>query len=318
MLSIGWLDFEISHGVDSFEKDYENMYGDSPRSRWSLYRFLFVMKPGDMVIVPKWGSFGVYEIESDAYPVKEMTSDDLQSLTDSQNRPVFLGKTGCLERKTESGIECIDLGFFRRVRAVASEIPRTGYADSKLTARMKIRQTNADITDLQESVRAALDRFRKLSPFNLSREILSSEALHSTYQLILKNLNPARWERLIGLYFQKLGADVVFSAKNEPGKEGDSDITATFEALKTIYHIQAKFHEGTTASDWALRQIQEYCQQKENTSDGYTTIPWVVSSAEQFSSDVVEKAKENNIQLISGMEFVKMLLETGIARFDEV
>ena len=323
ILTIGWSDFKNEQGSETFEKDFEYIYGELPRNRWCLRRFLFDMEIGDWVVIPKCGTFSIFQIESAAFPLKEMKSEDLQSLTDWQKHQIVLGDSGYLERETEAGKESIDLGFFRKVSVIASDIPRSGYADSRLTSRMKIRQTNADITDLQENVKEALNKFHTTGPFNLSREILSQKILGNTcwehtYNIILKNLNPSKWEKLIGLYFEKLGASVEFPPKNESGKEGDSDITATFEALKTIYHIQAKFHEGTTSSDWALAQIKGYCKQQENTSDGYTTIPWVISSAGNFSSELIEQAKENNIQLISGMEFVKMLLENGITRFDEI
>ena len=45
---------------------------------------------------------------------------------------------------------------------------------------------------------------------------------------------------------------------------------------------------------------------------------WVISSAEDFSETVKTTAKEKDIQLISGPEFIRMLLENGIARFDEI
>lgn len=317
ILTIGWSYFASTKGAESFEQDFaESGYEEGARNRWSLYRFLFEMQPGDWVVVPSWGTFSVYKVESTAFPVKNLTENDLDNLKNWHGKRVFLDNE-THQLKCEGEDEIIDLGACIRVIPVEKDIPRAEYADSMLFSRMKVRQTNINISDLHQNVEEAISAFREKSPINLSHKILS-KVQNEVYGTVTEYLNHDKWEKLIRLYFEKLGAtSVVIPAKNQSGKEGDSDIVATFEQLKTIYYVQAKFHIGKTNDTWALEQVKAYTDWKNETED-YSAVMWVISSAEDFSDEVKKSAKEENIQLISGPEFIKMVLENGIARFDEI
>lgn len=317
ILTIGWCDFNSTDGAASFDEDFENSgYAKLSRSRWGLYRFLFEMQPDDWVVVPSWQTFRVYKVESTAFPVNELQESDLKGLEDWHGRQVYLDNSTNLLKCSEDD-KIIDLGFCIRVSLLEKDIPRAEYTDAMLASRMKIRQTNADITDLQKHVEEAVEAFRLKCPIKLSSKIMA-EVEESVYGIITDYLTPDKWEQLIRLYFEKLGAtSIEIPAKNESSKEGDSDIVATFEALRTIYYVQAKFHKGVTESDWALKQVDAYTGWKNETGE-YSTVMWVISSAEDFSETVKTTAKEKDIQLISGPEFIRMLLENGIARFDEI
>ncbi len=117
-------------------------------------------------------------------------------------------------------------------------------------------------------------------------------------ELITEKLDPARLEKLIEWYFKRIGASSVDPpAKNESGKEGDADIVATFEPIKTIIYVQAKHHVGTTDA-WAVEQIASYVENKElGREDGYTRIPWVISTALNFSTECRDKAKRHQVCL---------------------
>ncbi|MBE6366436.1 MAG: restriction endonuclease [Lentisphaerae bacterium] len=313
ILTIGWSDFNSTDGIQTFDSDFQYAYGELWRSRYTLYRFLFDMQIGDMVIVPSWGTFSVYKIESNANKIQFLSQEDRKDLQDWNGNYININDSGYMT----NGKNIIDLGFFRRVSLIASNIPRAEYADKQLTARMKIRQTNANITDLQKNIESAIEAFNKKQPINLSSKLLS-EIQSSAYETIIRWLNPDKWENLIRLYFEKLGAsNIDIPSKNENGKDGDSDIIATFDSLKTIYYIQAKFHEGTTTSDWALTQIKNYATWRGGTDD-YSTVLWVISSAKEFSDEVIKSAREQSIILISGMEFVEMLLKNGINGFNKI
>ena len=313
ILTIGYSDFTSTDGSQSFDSDFQTAYGELWRSRYSLYRFLFDMQIGDMVIVPSWGTFSVYKIMGNAQKIRDLSQDDRKNLQDWHGNYIHNDDSDYIT----NGESIIDLGFFRRVSPIANNIPRAEYADKQLTARMKIRQTNANITDLQKNIEIAIEAFRKKHPINLSSKLLSEIHLPA-YDTIIKWLNPDKWEKLIRLYFEKLGAsNIDIPSKNEIGKDGDSDIIATFDSLKTIYYIQAKFHEGTTTSDWALTQIKNYANWR-GGSDDYSAILWVISSAREFSDEVIKSAREQSIILISGVEFVEMLLKNGINGFNKI
>ncbi|NJL14447.1 MAG: restriction endonuclease [Microscillaceae bacterium] len=129
---------------------------------------------------------------------------------------------------------------------------------------------------------------------------------------IKKELNPNKFEELIRTYFKTVGAnEVTTPAKNESNKDGDADIVAVFENLKLIMYIQAKFQTGQI-SEWGTNQILDYKTNKESLDDGYNKIAWVITTADTFNKDAENIAKDNEIQLINGLEFAKMLLNAGI------
>ena len=96
------------------------------------------------------------------------------------------------------------------------------------------------------------------------------------------------------------------------GKQGDVDVVATFEKLKTIVYVQVKRHKGET-SDWAVQQIVDFSNSKEiGLDNNYSYQFWVISSSECFSENCRKLATENHVRLINGEEFVRMLLDVGI------
>ena len=317
ILSIGFSDFSerdfiktCTDNWDEFEKSFDRIWGKRPRNRYSLWRFLNEMKKGDYVVVPGWGTFSIYEIEEDGCMTIE--DIDISNLKDWNGTPITIDGDGYIKNK-----QIIDLGFFRKVRPIIQSASRNDFADSALTSRMKIRQTNADISDLYESIKKAISSCNENKPINLYSSILESN-LESTFSIIKRELNPDKFERLISWYFKKSGStDVYIPPKNKSDKEGDADVIATFEPIKTIIYVQAKFHRGETSS-WALEQIRNYQDSKEKDDDGYSKISWVISTADSFSDECYSQAKMNKVQLIEGKEFTRMLLNIGISGLSDV
>jgi hypothetical protein len=170
---------------------------------------------------------------------------------------------------------------------------------------MKIRQTTADISDLKESVEKALAAFKKEKPLNIYSQIVET-ASRQILDTLQSELTPDKFEYLVKLYFERIGAtNVYIPTKNESGKDGDADVVATFEAIRTIIYIQVKFYQGETSS-WAIEQIRNYKLQKDSIDDGYSKIAWVISSSDSFSEEAQKLAKEANIQLFDGITFAVM------------
>jgi hypothetical protein len=310
-LTIGFSDFintniindVLEENFQNVEKLFQEKWGNSrPRIRYNLYNF-FNMKKGDIVIVPKSYCFDVCEIIDDKPSfIEEAYSDDLKDWT--QN-PILM-KDGYLFLNDKQ----IDLGFSRRIKILHKEISRYKFADAKLTSRMKIRQTNADITGLKESIDGSIKNFIDNKSIDLN-SIITEKTAPIVLFSIRENLNPDKLERLIEVYFKTIGADEVYIPPKNERKEGDVDVTATFENIKLVIYVQAKFHKGNT-SDWAVNQVLDYVNYKEDEDDGYNKIAWVISSADKFNENAINKAKENNIRLINGLEFSEMLLNVGI------
>jgi predicted Mrr-cat superfamily restriction endonuclease len=319
-LSIGYSDFsepdfiKDSCGENAwqlFEKYFDDNWGQRPKNRYNLWRFVAEMRKGDLIVVPSWGTFSVYELTEDmAEPVAAIKLSDIK---DWHGNNIEKNEDGLLYRKTG---ELIDLGFVRKVKLIKKDIPRYEYADAALTSRMKIRSTNADMSDLKGSIEKALEGFTKGQPLSIYSQIIT-KTQQSILDTIRGELTPGKFEILVEWYFKRIGAsDVYIPSKNESGKEGDADVVAVFEPLKTIIYSQVKFHTGETSS-WAIEQITNYKDQKDSMDDGYSKICWVISSADNFSKQSYDFAKEAKVQLIDGKQFTTMLLEAGIVNLDK-
>ena len=148
-LSIGWSDFSEdtfvldvkNRGENAIDEAMQNAGWGLPRNRWNLWRFIKGMAKGDIVVVPTWGEFSLFEIADD-----EVLSNE------SMDASIFQNWNGKMASRYEDGYfhneegNIIDLGFYRKVKPVLLHIPREGYTDQELYSRMKIRQTNADIS----------------------------------------------------------------------------------------------------------------------------------------------------------------------------
>lgn len=288
-----------------FEEENIRIWGEKYRTRYNLWRFLAKFDVEDLVVVPSWGIFSIYRIKDKVKSVGEL---DFTSFEDWNHKNITLQK-GLLFRDDK----VVDLGFIIKVEAIATDIPRADYAEASLTSRMKIRQTNADITDLKMDVENVIEAFAEKKPLNFYAQAIDAMELNLLKTLQTK-LNDTKLEKLIKWYLYKLGAnEVSIPSKNESGKKdgADADVIATFEPLLTILYIQAKHHVGET-SDWAVEQIAKYKEQKQDAEDEYTYLAWVVSTGDKFSDEAVNSAKVAGIRLINGRQLVKMLIDIGI------
>lgn len=311
-LTIGFSDFTQNQFINKvleddwnyFNGQFQEMWGETPRTRHSLWRFL-KFNQGDIIVVPSRGSFFVCEIiDKKPLLINEAYSDDLKTWGDKE---VTTNGTHLI---SEAG-KVYDLGFARKVKIIQKNISRAKFADAKLTSRMKMRQTNASINDLKKSVEKSIKNYIDNRPINL-HSIIEESVSDLVLNAIKTELNPDKFEKLIRTYFMTIGAnEVKIPAKNERGKEGDADIVAVFENIKLIIYTQAKFQKGKI-DESGTNQILEYKTNKESIDDGYNKIAWVITSANTFNERAEKIATENEIQLIDGPEFSKMLLNAGI------
>ena len=311
-LSIGWSDFSEDAFVLDVKNKGENAINEAmqnagwglPRNRWNLWRFIKGMTKGDIVVVPTWGDFSLFEIADDEVLSNE--SMDAAIYQDWNGNKASRNENGYFQN--EAG-NIIDLGFYRKVKPVLLHIPREGYADQELYSRMKIRQTNADISDLKESIEYAQKAFEDKKPINLKEQIVE-ETAPKLLALIEKFTNDLKFEDLVGWYLESLGARVETPSKNESCTEdGDADKVGYFENIKTAIMVQVKKHEGTT-DDWAVQQIKAF-KANHNYSDYYTQM-WVISSCEKFSEKALNEAEAAGVRLINGNEFARMILDAGL------
>ena len=322
ILTLGWSKFSCTNILQAArEPDYkrfnpiaESLGEGKNRSRWCMWYFAR-MEKGDKVIVPLYGGlFSVYEVDEIANSIFELEQEELEICGAWDSHKIVWKDHRLYDEVAERQI---DLGFFVKVKPIVQNIPRS-YVIGKLVSRMKIQTTSADITDIGDHVEKAITAGKNNKPISLYEQSIEALAKDLKKQII-DILDDIKFEKLIKWYVEKIGAEYSkIPAKNEPGKKdgADADIVAEFKNLKHIIYIQAKHHEGET-SDWAVHQIKEYFSQKSEGDPDYSYARWVISTCDKYSEAAVKTAKENNVRLIDGEEFARMLIDAGLLKVDE-
>ena len=317
-LTIGWLDcannsFDINKAKikdEMFEEEFYKAYKNKPRSRWCLCRFLN-MKKGDIVIIPLYGGkFAIAEVQEEAKTIHELP---VQNLKDLSSKTI---------KMTEQGLcadDLIDIGFYIKLTNIV--VKQHSFASAPLQSRMKIRQTNCWSNDLAKDIDNAK---KSTKPANI-HDILVEKMSDDFMKIIQNEITPDKLEMLMKWYMEKLGATRVYRpAKNNPLKSGnaDADVIAEFEYLNVIFYIQVKKHNDKTGKH-AVEQVLEYFEQFSYSDDSITYIPWVITTANDFSDEckaIVRDANKSNIsiRLVAKKELAKMLLDIGIDTINEI
>ncbi len=288
-LSIGWhklKEYDYSD-YDRFSQAFSASYGSS-RGKPGLIRFLR-FQSDDTIVVPLYDKqFAIVTIDGNAHSIVELPN----------------------EIKSEVKLtDDTDIGFFVHFKDCKC-IPRA-YASAALQSRMKIRQTNAIITDLKDDVELARSADSPINLQKVIRDNVTKPMLESIHKL-----TDIQLERLIRWYMRRIGANratVLSKNSSEKVENEDADIQAEFDALGVTILIQAKQHTGIEYSG-TVKQISEYIDLRidMDPEDDTTYIPWVISTADSFDTDAKQLAKERGVRLIDGDTFAQMLLDAGI------
>lgn len=313
-LSVGWRCFQktdiidrVRDGGDGAFNRFMDDKNEKSRSRWNLWRFA-QFSVGDIIVVPLFDrQFAICEVKEAPVPISALKGETILSRV---KETLTITEDGIPTEKRNE--KFYDIGFVVAVEKL-TQIPRS-YANADLISRMKIRQANADISDLAGSVEGALQAD---GPVSIHDKIIEATT-QSVHGIIEKYISDRPLEKIVMWYMKRMGADRVrIPAKNEKGKENgaDADVIAEFDDLGLIFYIQVKNHKWET-DDWAVKQVSEYTDQKKDENNDYTYIPWAVTTAE-FSQVAIEKAKEAGVRLIGGKELIRMLINKGINDIDE-
>jgi len=329
-LSLGWAAFSQTNILEAarekddkgkaqynhFESIYSNIYpGDKARQRWSMWYFAQFEK-GDTIVVPLAdGKFTICSVVEKATPIQAI-KDCLLPMKSCTGKVITWNAE---TNRIRCGDVDTDLGFVVKVeKAIASPVLRKEFADGRLTSRMKMQQTNGAIDDIAYNVEYAISSAEQNQPVNFYATAIekASAALLETFV----TLDPDKFELLVKQYMEKIGADYAYiPAKNEPGKvdEADADVIAMFSILKLNVLIQVKRQQGQT-DEHAVIQIANYNKQLKSESselkidNDYLNIMWVIASCD-FTEEAVRRAAEEDVRLITGKEFSKMLIDAGLS-----
>ena len=180
-------------------------------------------------------------------------------------------------------------------------------------ARHRFYKKTLNINDLENNILEAIQLFEKKSPINL-HNLAIEQAAGTLLNLIREKIDADKFEELVRKYMIRIGADdATIPAKNN-SEEGDADVIAYFEPIKTAILIQVKKHTGNTDS-WAVNQITAYRKNNTGLVD-YSKLLWIISTCDDFTKDTKEKAQSANVRLINGRMFAEMLLDAGLKGMD--
>ena len=287
------------------------------RNRYCLDRFIHSMHNEDWVVVPSPGAFSVYKITDETvFTAKDIPDEIIQDL----KLPVHRGEDGFFIRNG-SDVE-VDIGLVRKVEEILPFSSRSQYVKWPLSSRMKYQMANIELDVHREQLLEAMNSAYHKKPISLRKDL--HKLLPDMLKAMKECLEPGKFEYLVQWYFDKLGARTYIPAKNTPGKEGeeDIDVIANFDALKTTYYVQVKFHEGKTGTTALNQAIQAQETALYQIDDDYASVYWALTSADDFTDETKKQAEELQtkgfyVRLINGFEFMEMLLDVGLVNIDE-
>lgn len=314
LISIGWnylsdseIQSRLTDGWESFNQVFLEENEFLPRNRYNLWRFLNEMHTGDIVVVPLPQTFNVYRIADDV--VYNNTTIDHNLWVDWNGEKASLDKKGY---PSYADGRQIDMGFYRKVKEVAIDIPRNGYALSRLYSRMKIRQTNTIINDLKMEVDEAISRYKEKKPINIKNEFVE-KASSLLLDQIQKMSHDQLTEQLVNWYMKELGGETEIPNKNESSwEDGDVDVIAHFDRLNELeIYVQVKHHSDASDEE-AVLQLERFRIANKDTLQNGQYQMWVISTCDRFREAAIKRASEMGIRLIDGPCFARMLVENGV------
>lgn len=205
-ISIGWCDFSDdsfaskvkAEGLDAINKRYDEEGWPHSRSMHCLKRFIHEMSKGDVVIVPMNGVFNICQIVDD----RVLTNESIDA-TLIKN---FDGQAAVIKERylyAPNG-KIIDMGFYRRVKRISSNIPRY-LAPDDFKRRLRFLMTNTYCDDFSQYIESLIES--KAIEESISKNIASmnnplhfSDIIDDFTEEKVTQLTPAT-KRLIELPF---------------------------------------------------------------------------------------------------------------------
>lgn len=314
ILTYGWSIFSNPTVMNNIKTSPDvNKYLESlspgNNSIYNLGIFLNEIKVDDIILVPTPGQFAFYKAKSCAKLINDIPDSVLNSL---QKPPNFIpSKKGNL--LVDKNNNPYDLGFYIEVEKITETVSRWEFANAQLTRYMKYQGSTLHIRreDIINIINSTIENIKNGITVNDEFKIRIIKCLTNA---ITECLHPDKMELLVKKYFNSIGG--VTTRPNPTSDEGDCDVIAEFPLIKTVIFCQVKHHVGQTNA-YSVDQIIAYNKNfKAREYVGYTRQLWVISTAFSFSDEAIQKAVDNNIQLISGNEFANMLIDAGILNLD--
>lgn len=269
---------------DILRASYDHLKNDNYVLGYSagcVHRFYNEMRIGDIVVIPRPGTFYVCKITSGVI-----------------YKPDCIDEDTAIRRDIEwlNGGEPID-------RSLAS---------NTLISRLKYYGTLINITDLKQHLETALDNAQAGGALSFQEQAFES-AVNQIETLLTApetNMDPRRFEILVCELLKKMGASAEIQPKNRFAQGADIDIEAVFVDLGLTIYVQAKYHKNVT-DEYPIKQLIEAIKSLgDDVPEQF--VAWAVTSG-QFSPNIMDMAQNNRIRLVDGHELAEMIVRHGIS-----
>lgn len=291
---IGWSTTDLSETANLYKEEFRQRihdvhYSDQDSYRYAgaaaghLRRFIHEMHQEDLVVVPYGSNFFVAQVEGPT----EYREDKVGEDTAHRRKVTWLNN--------------------------GEGIPRRD-ARAALQARMSIRGTSADATDLIDEIQEALQQAQTGESPSFANDL--------RIRLVEQTLQEIRSGRIENFGFERLVANVMLSLGaleapilNRATEDKGADILASFMLAQTFEFtvaIQVKHYKPDPPVESEV--IDQLIAGMESAE---TNLGWVVTSgtfSEEAALHAAEKEEEYGyqIQLIDGEQLSAMIVEGGL------
>ncbi|MCQ2336357.1 MAG: DUF2971 domain-containing protein [Paludibacteraceae bacterium] len=305
-LSIGFCDFGTKESLEKLRNDFEGtieaQWGSYGRNRFYLKNFVFRgkednrgMQKGDYVVVPKRGTFDIYEIVGEEVitsadildTVKNKTND--AEIKTSDGKVVSLNNDGYLVADKK----IIDLGFFWEVELKVSDIQRSKYAGNKLGSALRFLGTNFQLDEEASKLVGEILKAEEGKEIGKPKE--------SKLEL---EINPGETVKYVEDYLTNIGAENIYKHDSDECHKSKVDVIASFSKIdSTIYVVVQK--NDNNVKDWIRAEINEF--KKHHSGGEDSALLWLISNERYFQQSIKNDAGIG-LKVDSRMDFEEVYL----------
>lgn len=291
-LSMGFSDYGVAHNIDDVKENIEGIivnecegYG---KNRNYLKAFINEIGKGDYVIVPLGKNFNIYKVLNEK--IITAKSFDINNVKDYYGNEIKRNVNGYLETCDR----IIDLGFFRKVKLLAGDIPILKIKDTQFGKW----DTTYELIDVKNIIADLTKHYKS------KEESSIKEAIRDSKQILEEiNINAvANTKELIAQYLTGIGFKLL------EDKESTDVVKAYFEPLESKIIVRIQDSKENTR-DWASKQITSYKQSQYKKNE--STLLWLLSS-DYYLSEKVKSEAGLGIRLISRKDFLEMCLNMNL------
>lgn len=286
-LSIGFSDIgRADNMANGVEELYHNNSGNYSTNYTMLKRFVAEMKTGDIVIVPLIGDiFNVYEILDNK--VLKISDIPIDNLKDIDGKTITRNENGYLT----NGERIIDLGFFRKVKVIATDVPVSEVKSEGYFEQFGLWGTTFKLSDASAIIESIPLKYRNNDTCGIEKAI--------TYY---KELRASNGNDMINAFKRYLNSVLDGEEIYKNNDEYDLKVKIPTLDVKLLVNIQ---QDGRNSNKWAIEQVKAYKAKQYN--DMRPGLLWLVFS-DYFISEKVKVEAGLGIKLISRKDFLEMCM----------